>query len=399
MCKKCNLISLGEINRYIVIIFIGVIFLGFLINIQDASKFFKVGNMHPIIYTITYSFGLSLSFVLFIFYKIYNKGKNRNQLSLQISLKSPTIEKPKKKNKKEKFLWILLVSIIDFIANVINMAIAVESYLLLSWTTVILALALFSYLIFGVKLHKHHYVSIIINVVLSLVADIGTNKYSPENVKKNYLEMILIFFDEILLALTYILDKYLMIQKYIHSYEIMFYEGLIESVLSIITIIITTKIGYLDDFYDYYNNLDSREINIFIFLTISQFAYHLMKFTTIQMFTPYHVLLLSLIYVLITKIIGFDLDDILMSILTIILVIICLITILLFLEIIEFNFYGLSDMTKKNIKLRAKLDSDLADGGDNIETRFDFQDYIFDLNGRKSSEICELDAKSINDDE
>ena len=71
--------------------------------------------MHPIIYTITYTLGLSLSFVLFIFYHIYNKRNNENQLLLIIPVKNQTIEI----NKKEKFLWLLFVSIIDCIANLI----------------------------------------------------------------------------------------------------------------------------------------------------------------------------------------------------------------------------------------------------------------------------------------
>ena len=394
MSKKCSLISLGEINRYIVLIFIGAIFLCVLTNIQNESKFFKEENMHPIIYTITYTFGLSLSFVLFIFYRIYNKRNNENQLHLMIPVKNQTIGV----KIKEKFLWLLFVSVIDFIANIFNFILSISSYLFISWASVILSLTLFSYLIFRVKLHKHHYISIIVIMILCLSSDISLNKFSAEYLKNNYLDMILIFFDEILLSLTYILYKYFMMKKYIQTYEIMLYEGLIESILSIITIIVTTYIGYLDDFYDYYNNLDSKEITIFIFLTLFQFAYHLMKFITIQRFTQYHVLLLSALYILLMVFITFDLDNILVSILPVILVIICLIMILIFLEIIQLNCFGLSYMTKKNIKIRAKLDSDLAEKGDDNESRIDYQDYTFDLNGRKLTEMIELDSKSYNEE-
>ena len=99
---------------------------------------------------------------------------------------------------------------------------------------------MFSYFIFRVKLYRHHYLSIIIILILCISSDISSNKFSSENFTDNYLDMIMIFFDEFLLALTYILYKYYMIKKYIIYFEIMFYEGLIESVLSIITIIITT---------------------------------------------------------------------------------------------------------------------------------------------------------------
>ena len=399
MSKGCNLISLGEIDRYFVLMFIGPILLYILKCLENSSKFFNdknKENRHPIILKIIYSFGLSLSFVLFIFFKIYNKRKNKNQLTLMIPVKNQTIQIT---NKIEKFLWLLLVSAIDFIANIINIIIDAETYLFITWTSVILSLVLFSYLIFRAKIYKHHYFSIIIMIVLSLAADLASNKYSAEKIKEDYLQMILIIFSEMLLSLAYVLYKYMMVKKYIQSYEIMFYEGLIESVLSIITIIITTNNGYLDDFYDYYNNLDSKEITIFIFLIIFQFAYNLVKFIVIQRYTQYHHLLLSTLYMLVTLLIGFDSDKILFSIVSLILIIICLTMILIFLEIIELNCFGLSNMTKNNIRKRAILDSELAGNEGSISLRIDFQDYVFDMNGRKSSEMIEMDSKLCNDDD
>ena len=176
----------------------------------------------------------------------------------------------------------------------------------------------------------------------------------------------------------------------------MFYEGLIELVLSILTIMITTYIGYLDDFFDYYNNLDSNEIIIFVFLTFFQFAYNLMKFITIQKFTPYHVLLLSVLYTLIMIFITFDLDNILISILSVILVIICLIMILIFLEIIELNCFGLSYMTKKNIEIRARLDSDIIENvimkENNNEIEIDHQNYSICLQEEKLTEMVQINS-------
>ena len=62
----------------------------------------------------------------------------KNQLILIIPVKNQTIEI----NKKEKFLWLLFVSIIDYIANIFNFILFIKSYLFISWASVILSLTL-----------------------------------------------------------------------------------------------------------------------------------------------------------------------------------------------------------------------------------------------------------------
>ena len=94
-------------------------------------------------------------------------------------------------------------------------------------------------------------------MVLGLLYNFINNNFSNKIFKRNYLNVIFIFLSQILFQLTYVLYKYYIIKKYIIIYEIMFYQGLIELLLSIITLIITTKIGYLDKFWDYYNNLNA----------------------------------------------------------------------------------------------------------------------------------------------
>ncbi len=64
-------------------------------------------------------------------------------------------------------------------------------------------------------------------------------------------------------------------KKYIKSYEIFFYQGLIELALSIISLIITTNIGYLDNFYEFIDNLDKKEILFVLFLLLTEFMYNL----------------------------------------------------------------------------------------------------------------------------
>ena len=183
MSKKCNLISIGEINRYILFIFIGSIFYAFLTLLKDESKFFNEENsLHPIIFNITYSLGLSLSIFLLIIYKIYNKRKNDNKLQKTNFIKKQKLEV----DVKRKLLWILLVSIIDFIASVLcfNYWVGENSDLNTS-TLDILFITLFSHLILKEKLFKHHYLSIITIMILGLLLNLINDKFSYENFENN----------------------------------------------------------------------------------------------------------------------------------------------------------------------------------------------------------------------
>ena len=395
MSIECNCISLGEINRYIIFIIIGAIFMAGTSVIANDSKFFNPENFYVIIYTIANSLGLSLSFILLIIYKKYNKENKGNKLELISPLKNQNI----KKKKKEKFFWILFVSIIDFISTIFSFLLYKQIYsLFIFWTSDFLFLYLFSYIIFKVKLQKHHYLSIITIMILGLLYDIKAEKFTYVNFKNNYLVVIYYIIQKLFVDFSYILYKYYMINKYIIFHEIMFYEGIIELILSIITLIITTNIGYLDNFWDYYNNLDSKEILIIILLIIFLFIYNFMKFKIIEIYLPYHILLLTTLYILIMHFINFDTSNIIVSIVALILILICFIMILIFVEIIELNCFGLSYMTKKNIKNRAQFDSVLANiEGDN-DSRIDYQDYLIDLNDRKLSEMTIIEPKSFNDE-
>ena len=88
MAVKCNLISIGEINRYIFLIFIGAILEMCFSFIAGYSKFIQEENISLIISIIIYPLGHILSFIFLIIHKIYNKKKERKYI---------TTNKPRKK--------------------------------------------------------------------------------------------------------------------------------------------------------------------------------------------------------------------------------------------------------------------------------------------------------------
>ena len=174
-----------------------------------------------------------------------------------------------------------------------------------------------------------------------------------------------------------------MIKKYIKSYEILFYQGIFETIIGIITLIVTTKIGYLDNFWDYYEKLNIREVSLFILLIVSNFASNLIIFIVIDLFSPFHSFLITMLNDLAFYFFNTD-DAIYIITIKIVLFIICFIMILVYIEVILLNFCGLSDMTKKNIELRAQLDklmseNDEEDDEDEDDKRVTLKGYEISL--------------------
>ena len=351
-CKKCNYINFGKINKYMFLILLNALLYFILSITEDHSKFYAEKNLHPIIYNISSSLGSSLSFILYIIYNIRNKTKiniinnlptNQNNIN-QINLKT-------------KLLWILLVTIVSFIYHFIQsiMWFNLDNYLNI-WAFYITFLSLFSYWILKMKLYKHHYVGIITVSIIGLLFNVITGKLSFDNIKKYYQFYLASIFNVILQSLILALYKYYMFVKYIKSYEILFFGGLNELILSIITLIITTNIGYIDNFWEFYENLDKKEIIIFIFLTLINFFYNLLILIIIDIFSPFYIFLADFIAQNIFFFYKIDKLDLLTIIICVVSVLIEIFMILVFIEVIELNFCGFSTMTKKNIESRAKLE-------------------------------------------
>ena len=397
MSKKCK-ISLGKINRYISLIFLALLPYALLSYVEEESKFFNENNLHPIIYSIIYSLGLCLSFIFLIIYKIRNRTRTEKNSSLLIENINISIHFGVKKiSKKEKFLWILLVSVIDFLSNnIYNIYwINFNNYLNI-WASTITFMSLFSFFLLNKKLYKHHYISIICIIIAGILYNVIFDRFSIKNIKAYYDYYLAFFSSDILWNLSLVLYKFLIMKKYIISYEILFYRGLIELILSIITLIITTKCGFIDSFWQFVDEIDSKEIIIVVSLIFIKFVYYSLILIIIDFFSPFHIFLLGILSEFILYFFLIDKFEIYILIIGIIFIGISLFTILIFIEIIELNCFGLSKMTKKNIELRAKLDSIINESDYEGEKGIDYKEYSIDLINDKSKEPKELNLLNSN---
>ena len=272
--------------------------------------------------------------------------------------------------------------------------------------------SLFSYWLLKIKLYRHHYLSIIFITIIGLTYNFYSGFFTLDKIKKNYKGYIYYFVAESICDMLYVLYKFFMIKKFIKSYEILFYQGIYELVFGIITLAITTKyFKQFDNFYSYFDGLEGKEIGRFISLVFINFIKFFTIFINIEIFGPFHIFLLDILAGIIISFFDNNLSkfDVSLSIAYFVLLIICIFMILVFIEIIQLNFCGLSTMTKKSIEERARLDSLMNDDNnenedinlkdkDKDEKVITVDDYTFELkefqNNNKSNKLIPSDYNS-----
>ena len=398
MSKKCgcNIISFGHLNWYMLLIPLGAIFKATKDIVLFQSKKLHPDEInepekqHPVIITINYAMGLCLSFILLIIFTIYNKGhNNKNILPLSMIVNTQY----KKITKKEKFLWILLSTPFDFFANLVYAYnwIKEEDYISL-WSSNILSMTFFSFLILKMKLYKHHYLSIIIIIILSISFNFISGVF--DKFKETYKGNIIILFTEGTFNALYVLYKFFMLKKFIKSYIILFFQGLIELILGIIILIIATNYyPKLDNFKTYIDGIDGKEIAIFCSLVVINFATFLTIYIIIDLFTPFHIFLLNIVSDLIMCILdGSFVSETYKTLLYYLFTIIGFFMVCVFIESIQLNFCGLSTMTKKNIEERAKIDTILLNKNDDLDDDIICKQKILIDNGDYNFELEDIDS-------
>ena len=405
MSRKCTKISFGKINRYIILILFGAIFRSLLTLLEQNSVNFENENKHPIVYSMIYSLGLCLNFILVLIIKFRKKSAKEVERKKSVVDNLLPLDKDncinafanmniKQITNKEKYLWILLISIIDYISYVFfcKFWVNYDNYLN-TWAFTIGFMSIFSYKILQIKYYRHHYLCIIVIIIEGISYNIISHKFYPEAFMKNYLHYLSFLVTEVIFSLLSVLDKYLIHKKYINSYEILFSQGIIEFILGVITLTITTKINKLDNFFDFIHSLSNngKEIVIFVALIIDQFFVYAVQITVIDIFSPFHVFLMKIIneFILFFSTIDKNINNIKVLILTLVCIVTCLLMILIFIEIIELNFCGLSYMTKKNIELRAKLDS-VLEVNDDEKGGIDYEGYLLSLKDDKLKELNDI---------
>ena len=378
-------ISLGNIDKNLITIFVGCVicFFNRLLNQYDGTLLFK--NVIMTVFCISTSRFLTL--FPYIILKIRLKqAKNyiNNQFINQNALKSP--QKKIEEIVKGKWLYIILSSIIFLIQLfflVVSFHIKTNA-----WIWYILFSSIFYYLIFKVQLHKHHYLSIILIILIGLIIDLVTENLQKE-VVNDLLLLIMKFLKEIFFSLYNVIAKYVMEKKYVSVYELSFYIGVINFILSAIIEVFDYFFFKYDDLDKYFNNFDINELLVMLGIISSQFVLNIAYLFTIKIYSPCHVFIIF-VFGQLAYYIYFE-EGILISTLVIVCLIFILFLSLIFSEIIELNFCKLSYNTKKNISKRAESDEGFYSKNNEI-----FDDEVIDEKVEKGEYLITLNAENAS---
>ena len=392
-----SILTCGIINKNVLYILIGGIGKVF------AELVYRLPNEienHPFYLGLASGLGMMLSFIPLIITKIKSKSiqekekdiDTKERLQSQGAINYAPSDQPQKIKKKrkiqyQKYLLILLTGFLDFAQKILSY-IFIESVIYNFWIFDMIFLNLFSYLILKSKLYRHQLLTlglmIFLGVAINFIAEFDAKthqNYADSPIKNvSYKNLLLVLTIELIFSLSVVINKYLMEYKFCTPYEISFFQGLFIAIANSILIGIFTNIEmeksekkdyikyndkyYLDNFFQYNSKLDFREIFVFIAVMICRLTFNLFSIISVKHYTPPHIALILLIGE-ITFIFKPSMDFFFFAKIIIILIIAFLL--LVFTEMIELNFCGLSHYTKRNIAERADKSSRLSDDSNEVD--------------------------------
>ena len=333
-------ISLGTIDKNLIPILISCIF-SFLSRLLFTYKE-TVLFTHPLISNLFATFAKYFTVIPFIIVKVRSKKVDKSFEKTGTFRSGKIIHRNLDEEiGRGKWKFFLLSGVIFFIqGSILYFTIEIKTNL---YILNILITSLFSQIVFKIKLFRYHWLSIILIILTSLILDLVT-KNIQNDIMNNWKSILLRFVREIVFSLHDIVNKYAMEKKFCSVYEISFYTSLILTVLFGIFAILDYYFFHLDDFKDYFDKFNVKELLVLIGYIITQLGLYVGALFTNKNNTPCHIFI---IYVF--GQIALYMDFSANSIAVIVCTIFILFMSLLFNEIIEFNFCGLSENTRKNI--------------------------------------------------
>lgn len=383
-------IELGTIDKKLIPMLLGCIFcfLNRLLNKYDGTLLTK----NPI--TMNIFISLSKTFCVIPYIIMIVKRKKSRPITDDAIEKIPTNNSVKVlfKNEEKKIIknkWgFITLSAIIFLFNQFFFALTIK---IKSNTTIlnILITSIFYYIIFREKLFKHHYVCIILILIIGFTIDIYLNNLQNDITTETTLFFIRLL-REILYSLSCVTDKYVIEKKFGSVYELALASGVISLVLLFIFAIFDYYFFDFDNYDEYFEHFNYIELLVIFGTLITQLGINLNILFTNKNTTPCHIFIIFIFGQL-----AYYVDFSENSVIVIILLILILFITLIFNEIIEINLWGLSDNTKKNIRKRAENIEFLSiNRNDSINSMLDVHEgYIL---REKDFEPNEIDEEEKN---
>ena len=377
------IISFGNINKKILFAIFGGIFKllsDLLIKFLRKSKKIEIRE-HPFILGINAGLGYCISFIPFLIFKRNYEYLKQKNFDVDKKLIYNETDDYFLEKREKKFRPWLIIAFCDFFQKLLSF-IYISLYNF--WMFDILFILIFSHFILKVKLYKHHFISLMLIIIFGIIINIIYNIY--EKISEEFFFKILnTFIIEIIFSLQIVVAKYAMEYKLSSPYEICLFEGVFILVINLILLIIFTFIPmseikyiknteyegkmYIDNFFQYFSKISYIEVISFIIIMLGRFGFNIFCLLTIKYFTPSH----SIIILIIGEVFFafYDLEPLWRVFIEFFIYTLLIFVMLVFLEIIEINLWGLQKNTEKNISLRAgNIDSIL----DEVETEEEKED-------------------------
>ena len=227
------------------------------------------------------------------------------------------------------------------------------------WVVDIIIYCLFYYIIFKIKPYKHHYLSIVLIIIIGLILDLALTNIQNDLIN-NFPLILLRLLREILYSVHGVINKYIMEKKYCSVYELSSCRGIFTLIfLGIFALLDYYLFLWDNNLEEYFDNFDYIEILIGIGIILFNAGLELSTLFTIKINTPCHVLIISEFMTIASNIIYIkyivDVEDTpKKAIIMIICYIIIIFFSLVFNEILEINCFKLSENTRRNIMEREK---------------------------------------------
>ena len=216
----------------------------------------------------------------------------------------------------------------------------------------IIFMVIVSKLLLKMEFYIHHYIGLFIFLVLSLVIDILFNL----TIFKPDILFICVYIIYLILDSIYVTyEKYMMDKLGYSPYNTIFYIGFIflfTATVGVVILSITGGTSYkgFEGFEDYFNKYEYKYVILhMIYLICFRFFINILKILTVYYFTQIHnfttYILIKIFDLVLRKESEYKYFSILLFIFQ-------FLGLLIFLEIIELNFWGLDKNTVKNIQAR-----------------------------------------------
>ena len=389
---KKNIISLGKISKnYLILIFfafiIGIYTFTLRLLIKD-NKEYKFKQNSFMIEVVKYIY-LSLCFIPDLI-RNRNLKKKNNYKRLKLSLK-----------KKFIIFFICILLLINSVSELFIYKKKVSEILLLSTNNSFLVLTLFiiSKLFFDLNFYRHQYASIILIIILEVISYIIVILVRPNNIDliQIIFEFFIYFFFYVSLSTAFGFIKIAMEKCYFSPYKICYSAGFVNGSIMLISFFIISHYNcqddddiriddklctikyneknYFDNIFGFFKEYLFTDILIFMTYYIHNAISFILFNIIIQKYTMCHVILLCQIISILNNLYNLRNFGKFHKIILISIFILELFASLVFLEIIELNFCGLSKNTIKNIQKRAEEDLDNTFSEENTTTRVSVNDY------------------------